>query len=608
MMLRSKLLPALVTLALGATAPALAGTTSTDGPNGDNMLAALSNQAAAGRIGREIPLPEILSASDEAAYRSAFVANARGQFAAADRELATIHDQILVGHLLAQRYESDGYKVKPEELKSWLANYAELPEAAEIYAIASKKLGPKLHVAGFVAPVRMADSAVDPDDADWSNFTLDSGVKRTPAERNRVDAIKTSFRNKVHSDKYDGAVELMNSPEAVRLLAPADVDELKAVMAITLFSEGRDGDAVFWAEQAAERSGDVLPEADWVAGLALWRQNLRAESVRHFEAVANAQSISNWMTSAGAFWAARANLAAHHPEVVNHWLQQAALYPRTFYGLLARRALGLDVQYSWDDRPFTDVDADALLRIPSARRALALLQVGQRSIAEDEMRSLAPGANPSLAQSMLAFARAADMPSLTVMLGRAVSSRDGRYHDAAFYPMPVWQPNGGWTVDKALVLAFARQESGFNPRAHSSAGAIGLMQLMPATARAVGATGPLTDPGVSLQAGQKFLRRLISDPSINGNLMLLAASYNCGPAAAQRWLQTIQHRDDAILFMESIPVQETRVFVERVLTNFWAYRSRLGRASPSLDALAAGEWPLYDGSGSPLSSVRNVKD
>jgi soluble lytic murein transglycosylase-like protein len=596
-----------VTLALAAASPAFAGSTTSDGPNGDNMFAALSS-GAAGRIGREVPIPQLLTAGDETAYRSAFDLEARGQSAAADREIAHVRDQSLVGHLLARRYLSDSVRVKPEELKAWLAHYADLPEASDIYALASKRLGAKFHAAGFTTPALQTDTAVDPDDADWSNFTIDSGVKRTPGEKNRVEALKLSFRSKVHNDKFDAAVELLNSPEAVRLFAPADVDELKAVMAITLFNEGRDGDAVYWAEQAAERSGDVLPEADWLAGLALWRQNERTEAAHHFEAVANAQGVSNWMMSAAAFWAARANLAAHRPEVVNHWLQQAALYPRTFYGLLARRALGLDVQFSWDDRPFTDVDSDTLMRIPGARRAMALLEIGERGVAEDELRALVPGASPGLAQSLLAFARAADMPSLTVSLGRAVSSRDGRYHDAAFYPLPAWQPTGGWTVDRALVLAFARQESGFNPRAHSPAGAIGLMQLMPATARAMGAVGPLTDPSVSLQVGQKFLRHLMADDTINGNLMLLAASYNCGPGAAARWMQTIQHKDDALLFMESIPVPETRVFVERVLTNFWAYRSRLGRASPSLDSLAAGGWPLYDGNGSSLPSVRHVKD
>lgn len=609
-MLKSRLLPTFVTLALAVAIPemASAGSAQSERSHGDNMVAALSDGAAIGRAGREVPVPTVLSAGDVALYQKAFDLDAHGQWTAADREVAHIHNQILVGHLLARRYLSDSYKVRAEELKAWLTHYQDLPEAPDVYALAKKRLGNKLHALGISTLSHAPDAAIDPDDADWTNFTIDSRAQRSPADRNRVVALKGSFRQKVVNGKYDAAVDLLNSPECVRLLAPADIDELKTVLAIALFDQGRDGDATYWAEQAAERSGDILPEADWVSGLALWRQDQRADAAHHFEAVANAQGISNWLSSAGAFWAARANLAAHRPEVVNHWLQRAALYPRTFYGLLARRALGLDIEFSWDDRPFTDLDSDALTRIPGAVRAMALLQLGERSLAEDEMRGIAGGASPGLQQSLLAFARATDMPSLTVSLGRAVSSRDGRAHDAAFYPLPAWQPKGGWTVDRALVLAFARQESAFNPRAHSPAGAIGLMQLMPATARALGATGPLTDPDVSLQVGQHFIKQLIADDSIRGNLMLVVASYNSGPANAARWMQTIHHENDALLFMESIPTDETRVFVQRVLTNFWAYRSRLGRASPSLDALAAGGWPIYDGTGSGVPSVKYVKD
>ncbi len=608
-MLKSRLLPSLVTLAL-VVLPAVgqAASTEPDRSHGDNMVAALSDGSAIGRAGREVPIPTVLSAGDLASYQKAFDLDARGQWAAADHEIARIHNQLLVGHLLARRYLSSGYKAKPEELKTWFVRYQGFPETLDVYAVARKRLGEKFHAAGIVLPSRNPDTAIDPDDADWTNFTIDSRAQHSQADRNRAIALKGSFRSKVSSGKYDAAVDLLNAPECLRILAPADLDELKTVLAIALFDQGRDGDATYWAEQAAERSGDVLPEADWVAGLAMWRQNQRADAVHHFEAVANAQGISNWLSSAGAFWAARANLAAHRPEVVNHWLQRAALYPRTFYGLLARRALGLDIQFSWDDRPFTDVDADALMRIPGAQRAMALLQLGERALAEDEMRGIANGASQGLAQSLLAFARAADMPSLTVSLGRAVSSRDGRTHDAAFYPLPAWQPKGGWTIDRALVLALARQESGFNPHAHSPAGTIGLMQLMPATARAMGATGKLTDPDVSLQAGQRFIRTLLNDDAIKGNLMLAVASYNVGPGATARWMQTIRHQNDALLFMESIPTDETRVFVERVLTNFWAYRSRLGRASPSLDALAAGGWPIYDGNGSSVPSVKYVKD
>src|SRR5262249_15744129 len=110
------------------------------------------------------------------------------------------------------------------------------------------------------------------------------------------------------------------------------------------------------------------------------------------------------------------------------------------------------------------------------------------------------------------------------------------------------------------------------------------------------------------QVGQRYLQELLGEEGVKGNLMLLAAAYNSGPNNACRWMQTIRHKDDALLFMESIPTQETRVFVERVLTNFWSYRNRLGRNSPSLDALAAGGWPLYDGNGTAVPSVRHAKN
>jgi soluble lytic murein transglycosylase-like protein len=133
------------------------------------------------------------------------------------------------------------------------------------------------------------------------------------------------------------------------------------------------------------------------------------------------------------------------------------------------------------------------------------------------------------------------------------------------------------------------------------------MQLIPATARSTGA-GKLTDPQVNLELGQRYVRHLLKDETVKGNLLLLTASYNSGPTNVARWLQTIHHNGDALLFMESIPVRETRVFVERVMTNFWAYRNHLGQTSPSLDAIAAGAWPLYDGAASKVQVVKHVKN
>jgi soluble lytic murein transglycosylase-like protein len=189
-----------------------------------------------------------------------------------------------------------------------------------------------------------------------------------------------------------------------------------------------------------------------------------------------------------------------------------------------------------------------------------------------------------------------------------VAKQDGRTQDASSYPLPDWRPAAGWTIDRALILAIARQESGFVPTAKSPCGAIGLMQMMPQTAKAMGASGRLTDPQVSLAVGQRYVRFLLDDETVRGNLLFLAAAYNSGPGNVAHWLQTTHHNGDALLFLESIPVRESRAFVERVLTNFWAYRSRFGQVSPSLDALAAGDWPIYDAASSQVAATKHGRN
>lgn len=608
-MLRSRLLQAFLALVLtSATQTAWAGQPTPADGDAESVVAAINGFA--GRLGRQTAVPTVISESDAQAYRSAFDAQERSQWGAADREIAHLQDPLLLGHLLAQRYLTSSYRPQGEELKDWMARYADLPEADAIYTLARQRLG--AGVAAVKPPARSDHASTvstsRDDDPMWEEFSVESNRDLSAADRRHQQDLKERFRGLVRQSKYDTAQALLDGPEAKRLFDQVDVDELGTVLAIAYFSEGRDAEALQWATQAAERSGDVLPEAHWVAGLAMWRNGSHnAAAARHFEAVGNASDVSNWLISAGAFWAARANLAARHPELVNHWLQRAAAYPRTFYGLLARRALGEDIQYSWDARPFTDLDGDVLKRVPAGRRALALLQVGDESRAEDELRRLSDDAGPALTQSILALSNARGMPALAVALGGRTEARDGRYHDSADYPLPDWRPTTGWSIDRALLLAIARQESSFNPRAKSPAGAVGLMQLMPRTARSMGA-GKLTDPQVNLELGQRYVRRLLDDDAVKGNLLFLAASYNSGPGNVTRWLQNVQHNGDALLFMESIPVHETRAFVERVMTNFWAYRNRLGQTSPSLDSIAAGDWPLYDAAESKIQAVKHVKN
>ena len=607
-MLKSKHLLAPAALLLVAMTFGFAAQTAQASPKSaaeaeaDSMLAAITGTPA--KLGRQSNIPAILSETDEQLYRAAFQAQDRGQMTYADRMIEKIHDPILLGPLLAHRYLSDSYHPQGPELKDWLSKYSDQAQADAIYQLARQRgiAASSLKTPSISRPTVPSSGSRDDTAMLSGDFIYES--TRSAADRRRLDPAKDKFRDKLSDEAFDQAAAMLDGPELRRVFDKIDYDEMKTSLAQALFANGRGEEALRWSREAAERSGDLLPEANWVVGLILWRMNQHADAARYFEAAANGSHAAPWLNAAGAYWAARANLAAQKPEVVNHWLLEAAASPRTFYGFLARRALGQEMQYSWDSRPFTDLDGETLSRVPATRRALALIQVGVRDGAEDELRALVPQASPALAQSMLSLSGAADIPGLTVDLGGVVAAQDGRSHDSAAYPVPDWHPSSGWNIDRALMLAIARQESDLNPHAHSPSGAVGLMQLMPRTAKTVGA-GKLTDPSVNLELGQRYIRRLLDDTAVKGNLLFLAASYNSGPGNLARWQQAMHHNGDALLFLESIPVRETRHFVQRVLTNYWTYRNRLGQDAPSLDAIAAGNWPTYDGAGVSLRQVKN---
>ena len=166
------------------------------------------------------------------------------------------------------------------------------------------------------------------------------------------------------------------------------------------------------------------------------------------------------------------------------------------------------------------------------------------------------------------------------------------------YPLPPWEPTGGYSLDRALVWGFMRQESAFNPKARSVVGAMGLMQLMPGTARLVSnryapetAGGNPFDPANNVALGQAYIISLLGE--VDNNLVRTAAGYNGGPGNVTRWDNALNAGQDPLLYIASIPLHETRDFVQRVLANYWLYQIRLGQPTPALDQIAAHEWPRY---------------
>lgn len=163
------------------------------------------------------------------------------------------------------------------------------------------------------------------------------------------------------------------------------------------------------------------------------------------------------------------------------------------------------------------------------------------------------------------------------------------------YPTPELFPAGGFTLDKALVYALVRQESRFDPYAVSPAGAVGLMQLMPAAAaHAAGDENlmtnviPLFDAPTNLRLGQDYFYWLLEEGVGDFDLLKAIAAYNGGPGMLQK-TQAKVGNDDDLMLIECLPARETRNYVEQVMTAYWTYRKKFGGETRTLDVLAAGK-------------------
>ena len=543
---------------------------------------------------READLPRVLTVDDVQRYRWIFRIQEAGNWAAADYEMKILKDRLLVGHVLAQRYLSKTYKASYKELADWLQNYGDEGDAAAIHTLAVQRKS-----AGAPSPTKpgaWAPALRYGGDGDLDALVAADG-SRTPNDLSNAYQPKDELE-RIAKTNPAKAEALLNAMDARHLLDDADLDEVRAAIADAYTAVGEPKRAL---AINATRKVAAQPLADWNAGLVEWRAKHYAEARQHFEAAAKSPSGTPGLIAASAFWTARAELRDHRRELVNYWLGIAAQEPYTFYGLLARRTLGVDSYFDFDSRAFSSADVRTLLATSSGRRVLALVQLGEKQRAEAELRTVASASDGTLMPAIEALAERANMPALSFQLATFLSHTDGRNHDRALYPVPRWRPKGGFTVDRALLFAMMRQESQFMPEVRSSAGALGVMQLMPATAKLMavraGLPAPdrdnLTDPELSLTLAQEYINHLLTTDRIGNNLLLLTAAYNAGPGPIPKWLAGDDVRDDPLLFIESIPFQETHGYVQRVLANYWIYRMRLGQPTPDLDALAAGNWPTY---------------
>ncbi len=349
---------------------------------------------------------------------------------------------------------------------------------------------------------------------------------------------------------------------------------------------GRHEDAYLLAASHVQRKGASFAEAQWHAGwIALRYQNKPAEAARYF-ADLHEQVETPISRARAAYWAGRALEASGAETAAKRWYAEAASHQTTFYGQLAALKIPSTIQRL----PSPPTPAAAVVAASSLRElvdiAAALSDIGEEKSARLFFREAARAAE-SRDESLLVATTAKSLGYLDMGVYAARrAARSGHILTDAGYPL-IEVPRHG-APEPALTLALIRQESGFDDAARSRVGALGLMQLMPATARNMardlnlpyGQHRLTIDPEYNMRLGTGYLQARLEE--FGGDYVLALAAYNAGPHRVKQWLKDRgdpRTQDvDLIDWIERIPFAETRNYVQRVLETMHVYRLRLGSA------------------------------
>ena len=412
---------------------------------------------------------------------------------------------------------------------------------------------------------------------------VDAVIRQVPRRlRGDPGLAYERLRWRGRKDRHDRVIDLLASAPKSLTYPTLWWRERRLQLRDALNGNRRD-DAITLAAGHRQSEGAALADAEWHAGWVALRFADRPREA--FDRFAKMFRVVKTPISRGraAYWAGRA-LEAAGGRGAGKWYRRAAAYGTTFYGQRAAERLS------------TVLELPASTPVPSqpqfaraelgqiATIATALHQIGEDERAGGFLELLVRHhASDDEAAATAALARDLDRPDIGVKLARRAARRHLHFLETGY---PVLALPEGLPVEPALVHAIIRQESSFDTHARSSAGALGLMQLLPATAREVArhmgrrfSVRHLTaKPLVNIRLGAQYVGRLLD--SHRGNFILAIAAYNAGPGRVRDWLRTLGRPGpstaERIDWIERIPYPETRNYVQRVLEALEVYRRLLG--------------------------------
>ncbi len=538
-------------------------------------------------------LPQPLSGQDAELYAEIFSLQEDGHIKEAAQLIDQLDSQLLMGHVLAQKYlHPTAWRSSFTELSDWLKLYNDHPAASRIKWLSDKRKpksarpaqSPKQGYLNGVGISRPQSYRADVPES-WSGRVS----PRTTAK------IARDIRAKIRRGHPTGANEILDNPSNLRYLTASEEGHLRGEIAHAYFIFGVDDRAVRTARQAIAKGGADAYIAYWAGGLASWRSGQYEIATSFFKELAENPNAPVVLRAGAGFWAYRGLMHGGMPGQAMRYLAIASQSHETFYGVMALQASGQDVRLDFD---LPDISPDFMTWLTAQRggeRALALLQIGDWTQAARELRYLFEDMPERFTTELISFAARHNMPALAFRLADIYQTDRGIRYLGALYPL--LETDVDVRIDRSLLHAIIRKESGFYPLARSRAKAAGLMQLMPSTAAFIAKDRryrrthrhKLHNPDVNLELAQDYIEHLFDEPYISGDLVRMLAAYNGGPGNLQKWLRRIDNNNDPFMLIESIPARETRNYIKGVISYVYIYSNRFGAPVPALQHMVTAD-------------------
>ena len=540
----------------------------------------------------DIPNIDILTDSDASLYEQIFLLQSEEEISAAQKLEKQLTDDFLMNEVLFQRYISKTYRTKGAEIVSWMKKYYDMPGAERMEKLAKIK---KASVRSAKVP-RSISGGASIETAQSETWTA---KKYTGTTNTKINKFKSAIR----SGSTKTARLILEDPSFKNKLTESDYGRLAGRLSYIYYTNGEFELAKKWGFVASDAKSEY---GLWAMGLLYFKEEKFDESEKYFSEILKLEQINNARKTEAAFWAGRAaDMNGNRAKAKEYWKISAA-HPMAFYGALSSIMLGDAPKYEFFEQDCTDEDIDVLRETKYGKKALALLQVGQKERAEQYLKyMITASVSDRTLHAINSIATAYGLPRVSIQASSVIQDRgileiDDDIIYSAQYPLPDWEPMGGWSIDRALLLAITKQESGFRTTAKSGAGANGLMQIMPSTAKKVAKENKvdlseidMSNPEHNMFLGQQYIVDLLSHPNINNNIIKMLAAYNAGMGTVVKFEKSFDTYDP-LLYIESFPTYETRSYIKRVMSNMWLYRARLNQPLTSMKELAESQWPLYN--------------